>query len=208
MNSKILINELSQDLRPVKVIKYGLKDYILIFSTAFFSVLASLAISGLRFDINEALLSARFVTESLTLFALAILSTISALYVSIPNLKSLRAKNIVITNLIFWFAFLLYFLANSEKPIAGWGFACAREVALNSIAPAIVIFFTIRKGATLDRITGGWLILTSAAAFGALATQFSCPSTDPLHVLVWHAVPVVLIGIVGIGLGKLIIKKV
>lgn len=99
-------------------------------------------------------------------------------------------------------------MTNYGRPKAGWGFSCVKEIALTSIIPSIGIFVLIRKAAPLNRASVGWLTLTCGAAFGAVATPFSCPMSDPLHLLIWHALPVLAIGTVGKGLGNLILKKV
>lgn len=208
MKSKELINTLSTDLRPVKTLVYGLKNYILILVIGFLSVLVSTTIAGVRPDIQDVVLTIPFLFQGLILLLLAILTTLSALQMSIPNLQTQETKNIAITALATWLAFLIYFLLHSSNPVGGWGVSCAREIALNSIIPSAAIFFMIKRAATLNRTTVSWLILTAGASYGALATQFSCNMIDPLHLLIWHALPVLIIGLIGLGLGNLILKKV
>lgn len=208
MKSNELIQNLSKNLQAVKPFKYTLNDYILVLSTGFFSVLCGIAISGVRSDFYNVAWTPSFITQSLVLILLAVLSTVSAMQMSIPSLKKSVSQNIVLITLTFWGMTLIYLLVNSNSPFAGWGFGCASEILINSIAPSAVIFFMIRKAATLNRISTGWLILTAGAAFGAIATQLSCSSSDAFHLLAWHAVPVVIIGFVGIIAGKYFLKKV
>jgi hypothetical protein len=208
MKSNELIQNLSLNLQPVKSVKYGLKEYSFALLAGLFSTLAGIALTGLRSDIQNIVLTASFITQSLALILLAILSTVSALQMSIPSLTKSVSQNIVLGTLAFWVMTLLYLLINSNSPFAGWGFSCSTEILLNSVVPAAVIFFMVSKAATLNRISTGWLILTAGAAFGAIATQFSCNSDDALHLLVWHTLPVVVIGLVGTLIGKFILKKV
>lgn len=208
MKSNELIQNLSRNLQSVKPIKFGYKEYGITLLAGFFSVLAGLALSGIRADLHNVALTASFITQSLALVLLAVFSTVSAMQMSIPSLHKNISQNIVLSTLLFWALTLVYLLVNSNSPFAGWGFSCAGEILVNSIAPATVIFLMIRKAAALNRFSTGWLALTAAAAFGALTTQFSCSSSDPFHLLAWHAVPVFIIGLAGIIIGKLILKKV
>ena len=208
MKSEQLIQNLSRNLQAVKPFKYTIKDYMIVLSVSFFSVLFGLAVSGIRADLQNVALAPAFVIQSTVLLLLAVLSTVAAMQISIPSLKKPVSQNIIIGTLVFWAATLIYLLFNSNSPFAGWGFSCAAEILANSLAPTVVIFYMIRKAATLNRFSAGWLTLTAGAAFGAIATQFSCSSMDAFHVLVWHALPVVVIGLFGIVIGKKILKEV
>lgn len=207
MSPDKIISQLAKDLKPVKVLKYNTKDYLLVFAAGVFSVLASIAIAGLRLDLSQIISSPRFILETIVLIGLAILSTLAAFHLSIPSTNSHFSSRIVIFNLFAWLGFLLYFLIATPEASAGWGISCAKEVTIDTLIPAIVLFLIIKRGASLNRAASGWLVLTSAAAYGALATQFTCSSDDPLHILVWHALPVIILGFLGVALGKFLIKK-
>lgn len=208
MKSNELIHSLAANLKPVKAFKYGFKEYAAVLLAGLFSVLTGIAISGIRADFQNIAVTPSFIIQSFTLLLLAILSTISAMQMSIPSLKKTISQKIAVSTLFFWTVTILYLLLNSKSPFAGWGFSCASEIALNSIIPAAAIFIVTRKSAILDRFSVGWLILTAGAAYGALATHFSCYMSDPFHLLVWHMLPVFVIGFVGLAAGKFFINKV
>lgn len=208
MKSNELIHSLAANLKPVKTLKYGVKEYCVVLLAGLFSVLTGIALSGIRTDIQSVVLTPSFVTQSLALLLLAVLSTVSAMQMSIPSLKKPVSQKIVASTLLFWTVTIIYLLLNSNSPFASWGFSCAREVALSSIIPSIAIFFITRKSAILDRLSTGWLALTAGAAYGALATQLSCGMSDPFHLLIWHTLPVFIVGFIGIAIGKFFIKKV
>lgn len=207
MKSKELIHSLTANLKPVKILKYGFKEYSVVLIAGLFSVLTGVAITGIRADLQNVALTSSFITQSIALLLLAILSTISAMQMSIPSLKKSVSQKIVISTLLFWTVTIIYLLLNSNSPFAGWGFSCASEIVINSIIPSATIFFITRKSAILDRSSVGWLTLTAGAAYGALATQLSCGMSDPFHLLIWHALPVFVVGFIGISIGKLFIKK-
>lgn len=208
MKSNDLIQSLSDNLQPVKILKYGIKEYIVIFFAGLFSVLTGVAITGIRADIKIIAITPSFITQTIALLLLALLSTVSALHMSIPSIKKPVSQKIILSTLLFWAITILYLLLNSNAPFAGWGFSCASEIAINSVIPSACVFFMIRKSASLDRSSVGWLVLTAGAAYGALATQFSCALNDPFHLLVWHTLPVIIIGLIGLVIGQFILKKV
>lgn len=208
MKPNELIQNLSANLKSVKPVKFGLKEYTLTLSAGLFSILAGLAITGIRADIQNVILTPAFIMQSLALTLLAVLSTVSALQMSVPSLKKAVSQNIVLSTLLFWVVTIVYLLLNSNSPFAGWGFNCSKEILISSLAPVALIFFLIRKAAPLNRPSTGWLVLTAGATFGAIATQFSCSSSDALHLLVWHTAPVLVIGLAGTLIGKFILKKV
>lgn len=208
MNTNELIHSLSTNLKPVRILNYGLKEYVVVLLAGLFSILTGIAVTGIRPDIQNVALSASFITQSIALLLLAVLSTASAIQMSIPSLRKPAAQKIAIGTLFFWVVTIIYLLINSNNPFAGWGFSCAREIALNSIPASAAIFLITRKSAILDRLSVGWSALTAGSAYGALATQFSCGMDDPFHLLIWHALPVFVIGLTGIAIGKFFIKKV
>ncbi len=208
MKNQDLINNLTMDLRPVKVFKLKWQHYATCLAVGLFTTLAGLAISGVRFDLLETMKSAQFIIESLILIVLALASTAIALRLSIPHKQSQKTKYFVLTTLGVWFLVLLFFLLRSNAPMAGWGFTCLSQVLLGSVFPAAVIFFIANQAAPLSRALTGWVVLTSGTAFGALVAHFSCSMSNPLHLLVWHALPVVVIGVLGVFIGKLFLVKI
>ncbi len=207
MKSRELIHSLSANLKPVKVSKYGLQEYSVVLVAGVFSVLTGVAVTGIRADIQNVALTSSFITQSVTLLLLGILSTVSAMQMSIPSLKKSVSQKIVVSTLLFWTVTIVYLLLNSNSPFAGWGFSCASEIVINSIIPSASIFMITRKSAILDRISVGWLALTAGAAYGALATQLSCGMSNPLHLFTWHTLPVLVVGFAGMAIGKFFLKK-
>ncbi len=136
------------------------------------------------------------------------ISSISALQMSIPNIKTHYFKKIIFINLALWLISIIYFFINSTYALAGWGFNCAQEIVLTSVIPSVSIYFILKKASTLNRSVVGWLVLTAGASYGALAAHFSCSMTNPLHILVWHSIPVLIVGLIGFIAGNFILKKV
>ncbi len=207
MDNTKLIESLSLDLKPVTVLRYTTRDYLITVAIGFFSVLAGLAVSGLRVDILTVLASPRFILETFILLILALASSVAALQMSLPNLNHTKLKWILATTLLLWLASITYFYFQSNSPIVSQGFSCSKEIFFVSLFSTLFIYFFTKKSAPLYRSTLGWIILTSGAAYGAIATQFSCSVSEPFHLLAWHALPVLIIGFMGLGLGKIFFNK-
>ena len=67
--SQKFIKNLSADLKPIKVIRFGLKENLLALLVGLFSVMAGLAISGIRFNIAEVIWTSRFMIQSVLLYS-------------------------------------------------------------------------------------------------------------------------------------------
>ena len=207
MNPENLIRKLSVDLKSVQVFRYKPRDYALILLCGFFSLGGGLAFTGIRTDIQNVMFSYDFLLQTFLLVTLAVASTLSAMQMSIPSIQTRKAKTIVISTLSLWFAGLIYLLFSKGTLVFGWGIACSQQVAINSVIPALIVFTFVRSAATLNRRGAGWFVLIAGGAVGALATHFSCSDSSASHLLVWHAFPLFLLGIVGLGLGTLFLKK-
>ena len=77
------------------------------------------------------------------------------------------------------------------------GFRCSLTEAGLAVLPSTLFFLVFRKLAptTLSR-TGIWG-LGSVALLSSAALALHCASNHPTHILVWHLVPVFLIGLLG-----------
>ncbi len=92
----------------------------------------------------------------------------------------------------------LYSVANLR--FADFAFQIYREGAAPNGGCGIVIFaggmihagfllHWIRRGATTAPIRAGVWAALSTAAFASFIVQFACPNEHPLHVILWHFVP-------------------
>jgi hypothetical protein len=68
------------------------------------------------------------------------------------------------------------------------------------------MYYLLKRGAPLRLGTVGWLGALSAATAADLATRFICRNDHPLHALIWHFVPVLVIGCTGFVLGRLLLR--
>jgi len=88
------------------------------------------------------------------------------------------------------------------------GFTCLSDIILTSLPTSAVLFFLIRKAAPLKRDKVGFLVLLSGAAYAALGVHFTCIDDSPLHIVMWHLLPVVIVAVIGIFLGRRVLRKI
>jgi hypothetical protein len=208
MKTDDLIDNLTKDHKKVEVVVFNSWTIFKLSLSILFSVGAAVAILGLRFDIQSQLHRTHFLVESLVLLVLAVLSCASALLLSIPGQQTKVLRRLPILTLFAWLGLLIYAATRYPYLPAGWGFACVADIVGLSIVPAGLLFYFIRKAAPLKRDRIGFLILLSAASYGAFGTQLICYISSPLHLLVWHLLPTVLIAFLGIYLGRRFIIKI
>ncbi len=62
-----------------------------------------------------------------------------------------------------------------------------------AMVPGIALFVMVGRGASVESRRAVMFAGVASAGVGALGVEFTCPKTDALHLLVWHAGPVVAI---------------
>ena len=84
---------------------------------------------------------------------------------------------------------------------------CWLQVLLFSAPPLAAALLVARRAAPLERAWTGLLAGIGAGALSALAMQLACRE-GPLHALVAHLAPVLLVAVAGAALGRLILRRI
>lgn len=88
----------------------------------------------------------------------------------------------------------------------GFGWFCLYDILFVGLLPGALLFFMIRRAAPQRLNLSAWLVLVAGATFGALGAHLSCANDGPLHVLFWHILPVLVIGSLGVTLGRRLMR--
>jgi len=205
-----LIKDLVSDLKPLKVVKFNFIDFFKIISVALFCIFAAVSILGLRFDFKAQTLNLKYLFDTFLLLLLGTLSTIAALFLSIPspNNKNIYKWPFLILLLILGSTGYSFLTTSDPFLYLGHGFTCVYEIISLSILPSAILFFLIRKAAALKRDLIGLLVLISGLSFGLLGTQLTCSDETPLHILFWHILPTFIVMLCGIFIARMFIKKI
>jgi hypothetical protein len=212
MSSKTdaLISSLSSQLKPVKVIKFTVFDILKVIVAGFFCLFSAVALLGLRTDFSDQILSAHFILESLLLMVLGVVSIVAAYNLSVPALEGQRLYKVPFIAFALILLSTFYSLLASSDPFLylGHGFACVTQIISISILPASILFYLIRRAAVFNRDIVGVLVLVTGVSFGLLGVQLTCADSTPMHLILWHIFPSLIVMVFGIGLARKIIKKI
>lgn len=197
MATNDLIDRLVRDLEPVSPLPLPSVRLWRWAAASVPIVAATVAVLGRRSDLAVAAFTQPFQAHVLFLILAAVSSAGAALALAIPGapLRSWRraAPALALGAWVAWLAGELMPLAatgGAAWPVAGWG--CVAKAFAIGVTPGLILAVMVGRAAPGDvrgTVTFGAL---SAAAVGALGVELTCPLDGPMHLLLWHAGPVMV----------------
>jgi len=213
MKTDDLIQKLSSDTKPIHKLGTPFIRFLKWLAAALLCVGVGVALMGLREDFMSKLAEPIYLIESIFILLLMLSSGLAAFILSIPNANaSAWTKWLPCVPLFLWAGFLVYELSfvyvnqGFSGFVMEYGIGCTRDVLVLAVVPGALLFFMVQKAAPTSLAWVGALILLSVAALGSMGVQFICSNSQPLHIFIWHFLPVILVGAAGIYLGKKILK--
>lgn len=208
-NLEQLIETLSKDVAPVKPALHPFLLSLKWLAVALAYLAISLAISGLRPDLQHQFHQPGFVAEITTLIGILITTALSAAVLAFPDLHRKRG----ISFAPVW-AFLLFLLVmgfalhadNPPAPLPVSGFECTLGILMFSLLPTIGIFYAMRRFAGTHPQLSGIVAVLFAFSTGALWLRLYEPTDSIIHVIEWHYLPMIAVGALGWWLGKTLLK--
>lgn len=205
MKTDTLIHQLAMDLQPVKPIGRPIARLTLwlLFATAFMSFAVYLV--GARPDLATVFTTEpTFVLRIITTLSVSVVAGLAAFTLAIPG-RNHEQYVLILGFAIVALAILLGYLFYSAESLSpGAGVRCARNTLIFGVAVSSILFFMLKGGAPIRSGTVGALAALGAAAFGSVGTQLICRNESPMHIFVWHLLPIALLSGIGILLGRLI----
>ena len=203
-----LVESLAADNTKVKPAPHPFVLGLKWIAAAALYLVISLALSGLRPDLAQALQSPWYDAELAMLLLLFIATAISAALLSFPDLHQKTALAYA-PIAVFALFVLLMFAAWVEVPAAplpvhSW--QCTLSITLFSLLPAAWTFYAMRKYASTHYRWAGSIALLSAFSVGALWLRLHEVNDSIHHVLLWHYLPMLAVGLIGLWLGKKLLK--
>jgi hypothetical protein len=83
---------------------------------------------------------------------------------------------------------------------------CAICIAALALIPSAFIFALLRKGASVRQSQAGSFTVLAASAMGCLTLRLAEDNDSIMHLLQWHYVPTFLFAMIGVFLGKWLLK--
>jgi len=172
-------------------------------------LIVALAVSGLRPDLVHVLRQPWFVAEIIALLLIFIATSFSAAVLAFPDLHQKRVLAFSPVWVFALFVLLMLFSWHADDPPAPppvHSFQCTISIMLFSLPPAAWTFYAIRKGASTHYRLAGSIVVLSAFSVGALWLRLHEVNDSIVHVVEWHYLPMLAFGLIGLWLGKLLLK--
>lgn len=197
MKTDQLIERLVADLKPVARLMDPSERAALWTALALVSITGGLAYFGVRRDIRAVWLDPGFLARFALLTATMWLAVVSAFRMAVPGAEpralvrwwpvaalgvalALLAADVIVAALV----------GSVGSPLRAAH--CIQKVAFVGLAPALLAIALVRRGWAAEPRWTLVLGFLGAGAAGALTAELSCPLHAPLHILLWHLLPVPL----------------
>ncbi len=204
-----LIAKLAQDGIRVKPAPHPFILSLQWMGAAAIYLAVSLAFFGPRPDLLEKFHSAWFVAEIVALLGIFIVTSISAALLAFPDLHQKRHLALAPAWIFTLFLLTLFFAWRADSPptpLPVHSFQCTVGITLMALLPAVWIFYSIHKYASTHYRLAGSVALLSAFSVGALWLRLHEVNNSIAHVIEWHYLPMLAIGIIGLWLGQRVLK--
>jgi len=206
---EILVAKLANDAVTVSPAPHPYLLALKLITAAAIYLVLSLAISGLRPDLAQALQQPWFVAEIIALLLTFIVTSFSAALLAFPDLYQKRGLAFAPLWMFAMFLLVMLFAWHADSPPAplpAHSYQCTICITLLAMLPAMWTFYTLRKYASTHYHWAGSIVLISAFSVGALWLRLHEVNDSITHVIEWHYLPMFAAGILGLWLGKIILR--
>lgn len=214
-----LIESLVQDLNPVRPLFVYPIRFALFFLLVGLGLFVWVLLKGFRPDFHSVLETPSFWAEMGFAAATAFLTGWAAFQLSVPGetesvegkkdlrmLFPVRAWGVV--SLLIWMG-IVSLRFQSEGMEGGWRpmeLKCAQTIFLFSVPFSLALFFVLRRAQPFRWGWSGFLGALSVASFVAIALQLECPGAAAAHLLFFHLLPVLGVGVLGLLVGRFLLR--
>lgn len=207
MQTEDLIRDLAAKATPVRRLRSWAVRVLAWLAVAAVSAVVVIWAMGARRDLGDVIWSAPFALETMLLVITALSAAAGALIVSVPGAeRSPLVRWLPVTagvTLAVWVAgeLAVVFAAGGPAGRFGPAWPCVMKTVSVGIVPGIVLFAMVGRAAPLRAAWAGLLAVLATSAVGVLGTNILCPNDRPLHLLIWHIVPMLVFAIAGAAVG-------
>jgi len=208
-NTEELIKALAQDATPVKPVAHPFVQCAKWMAGGTVYVALSVMYLGLRPDVMTRLHSPMFVAELGLLGGIIVATILSAALLAFPDMHQKRGVAFAPVFAIMLFVLAIFLAWQADNPPSALPehnvecFLCITSLAL---LPAAWLLYSMRKFASTHPYLAGGIALLCAFSIGALALRLSEQTDSMAHIVQWHYLPMIGVGIVGLWLGRVFLK--
>ena len=208
MNSDELVRSLVADLRPVRRLRSSGTRTLLWAAFALACVCAGAYAFGTRTDLSAKLHDPSFLAEGASLLLVFLLSGRGAFRFSVPGMERRKtAPALPLFGVLAWLLLIAARHSSASEPVAPAGLGCCVRMICLALTPTLGLWWMLRRAAPLERGWTGLLALLSAGSLAVLGTQAICAKDEPLHLLLWHFAPLLVVVLLGAGLGESLLSR-
>lgn len=207
-----LIEELAADIRPVKPVRFSAL-FVAWLALSLVASALTLTFLGVRADLWEQLQSFSFWSQFLLFLAGAIVCVLMTFRLAVPGLEgSAKKRWFVFSLLVLYTGFHLVSLTNFDFSQMSHhlthGYACTTSVIVGALLPFAVINILLFKLLPLRSFLVAMYASFAAFWMGSFVSNLHCMNDNGFHLLLWHFLPVLVIGlIVAVPLASVLKKR-
>lgn len=204
-----LVESLAQDTVPVRPAPHPFMLSLGWVAAAAVYLVLSLWITGVRPDLAHKLHEPWFVAEMASLALIFVATALSAAVLAFPDLHQKRKAALAPAGAFVLFIAVLFLAWRADAPPAPLpvhSIRCTLYIVLFSLLPAAWTFHSMRQFASTHYRWAGGVALLSAFSIGALWMRLHELNDSVIHVIQWHYLPMLGIGLVGWWLGSRLLK--
>ncbi len=197
-NTDNLIDELTQELEPVKCMVHPLRRVVPWLVGVVMYVVAIVHYIGLRPDFYKKFEDLSFLFENAMMALVAVSAALSASWMCVPDMRG--QKWLISAPFSFLFVFLTW--VGLRGLVEGVNLPsmhidhCMADGFWMAVIPAALLVFITTRGATTRPILTALMTALSVSAFGYIGLRFTCMMDTIGHATIYHLVPFVLFGAV------------
>jgi len=204
-----LIQNLSSEAAAIKQAPRPLMLSLGWIAAASVFLTVSLWVSGVRSDVMQKFYEPWFDIELGCLLMIFLATTVSAAVLAFPDLYQKKILALSPLGFFLLFVVVLFYSWRADSPPAPFPvhrFECTCSITLFSFLPAVWTFYSMRKYASTHYRWAGSIALLSAFSMGAIWLRLHEVNDSVTHVIEWHYLPMLGIGLVGWWLGGRVLK--
>lgn len=199
---KSLIDDLAGDLSPVRPLRQR-DGMALVLGALAVSVIAVVAIGGVRAGLGSSMPSANFLIANLLLLGLGLAAGTAVISMAAPQVGNrydaprwaMAMTAVLPLGAIATLIGQHHIFHDVESGGAGW--LCFGYGTLTGLFTAAALVAWLRRGAPASPQRAGFWTGIAAGALGSAAYGLHCPVDTLAHLGIWHVAPVALFGLAG-----------
>ncbi len=208
-----LIQTLSEDLVPVKPLRAHYIRSLLFLLVGYSVIFCGISFFGFRSDIHMIWENYSLLAQLSVLMAAGLLSTFATFKLTLPCEKICKSTWIMIILSIILISSVMVFCAMGGSiedftPVYSKEMIIERvqRIGLIAVIPTILMVVMIRRGRPVHSSLIGLTSFMAITALSVTGCRLSCPIDSLYGNLLWHYIPIAIISIIGLVIGRYIYR--